>query len=77
MTAPLPHPSSPEIGACFGPKSRKKASRRAAITAYCKWCLYDPGARGTWRQQVDGCTATDCPLYPVRPRSTGRGPTHA
>ncbi|MFZ2804321.1 MAG: hypothetical protein WA001_03785 [Patescibacteria group bacterium] len=48
----------------------KKPSLRAAINAFCKWCIHDPGCGGgTWRQQVDACEATDCPLHAVRPRS--------
>jgi hypothetical protein len=49
-------------------------SLRAAINAFCKSCLYDPiGGSGTWRQQVEACTAPHCPLYPVRPKSTASG----
>lgn len=45
-------------------------SLRAAINAKCRDCIYDPQAGlGNWRQQVTGCTVTDCPLYPVRPVS--------
>lgn len=47
-------------------------SLRAAINAKCKECIYDPIAgKGTWRQQVEACTAPACPLYPVRPTSKG------
>lgn len=53
-----------------GPQPRKRpGSRKSAIDAFCRYCLYDPGAAGTWRQQVDACTALDCPLYSFRPRS--------
>ena len=46
------------------------ASLRQAINAKCKDCIYDPlSGLGTWRQQVEGCTSTDCGLYPVRPVS--------
>lgn len=49
------------------------AGLRASINAFCKWCIYDPnGGGGSWRQQVEACTATDCPLYPVRPKSAGK-----
>lgn len=45
-------------------------SLRKAIDAKCRDCIYDPlSGLGNWRQQVTGCTATDCPLYPVRPVS--------
>ena len=50
------------------------ASRRKAIDDMCRSCIYDPiGGRGTWRQQVEACTARRCPLYPVRPVSTASG----
>jgi len=43
---------------------------RKAVNNKCKECIYDPlSGLGTWRQQVEGCTSTDCPLYPVRPLS--------
>ena len=46
-------------------------SLRAAINAMCRGCLYDRfSGQGTWRQQVEACTAKTCPLYNVRPRST-------
>ena len=49
-------------------------SLRAAINAMCKACIYDPiGGRGTWRQQVEACTAPHCPLYAVRPKSAAEG----
>ena len=45
-------------------------SLRKAINDKCKECIYDPlSGLGNWRQQVTGCTSTDCPLYPVRPIS--------
>jgi hypothetical protein len=48
----------------------KRPSMRAAINAMCKACIYDPiGGYGTWRQQVEACTAPACPLYPLRPVS--------
>ena len=51
----------------------KKVSLRAAINAKCKDCIYDPlSGLGTWRQQVEGCTCLDCPLWPIRPRSSGQ-----
>ena len=41
---------------------------RQAINAKCKDCIYDPlSGLGSWRQQVGGCTSTDCPLWPIRP----------
>ena len=56
-------------------KCRKKRaprpSLRKAVSDFCRYCIYDPSpGLGTWREQVEGCPATDCPLYPVRPLST-------
>jgi hypothetical protein len=44
-------------------------SLRGAIDAMCKRCIYDPGARGNWREQVSSCSSADCPLHPSRPIS--------
>lgn len=47
-----------------------KASRslRKSVNNYCKSCTYDPeSGLGTWREQVELCTVTKCPLYAVRP----------
>lgn len=52
--------------------SAPKRSYKAAVVAMCKGCIYDPQAPGTWRKQVEECTATGCPLYPVRPVSNYR-----
>ena len=43
------------------------ASRQAAIDAHCKWCIYDHLDHGTWREQVQNCTSTECALHEVRP----------
>ncbi len=45
-----------------------KRSLRGAINAKCRDCIYDPlSGMGTWRQQVEACECSDCPLHPVRP----------
>lgn len=55
-----------------------KRSRVAAINANCKDCLYDPCEPGTWREQIEACTAygsgghSKCALYDFRPRPTTR-----
>jgi len=50
----------------------KRPSMRKAINNKCKECLYDPvSGLGTWRQQVEACTSTSCPLYDLRPVSGG------
>ena len=48
-------------------------SLRSAIDAMCRHCIYDPKSPRSWRQQVDACTAPNCPLFCVRPRSRGAG----
>jgi hypothetical protein len=46
-------------------------SLRGAINAKCRECIVDPRpGNGTWRQQVEACTAKSCPLYEARPVST-------
>lgn len=47
--------------------SRQPRSLRGAINAFCAWCIYDKGAKGTKAEQIRRCTATTCPLYLVRP----------
>jgi hypothetical protein len=49
-------------------KRIKRPSMRKAVDAMCKGCIYDPlSGLGTWRQQTEGCTSTECPLYELRP----------
>lgn len=43
------------------------ASLKKAIEDKCKDCTYDKEAPGTWREQVEGCRVTKCPLWEVRP----------
>jgi len=47
----------------------KRLSLRQAVDQKCKECIYDPYQKGAWREQVQACTASDCPLYAVRPKS--------
>jgi hypothetical protein len=47
----------------------KKPGLRSRIDAKCCECIYDPFQPGTWRKQVELCTAQTCPLFRVRPRS--------
>jgi hypothetical protein len=54
------------IGAIAAPKPK---SRVAAIYAKCRECIHDPMAPGNWRQQVEACSSTNCPLHPFRPIS--------
>ena len=47
-----------------------KAGLRGKVDAKCIDCIYDPeSGGGTWKQQVEACTVTSCPLYTVRARS--------
>lgn len=54
-------------------KQASKPGFRGKINAKCIDCIYDDagGAGGTWRQQVEACTSYKCPLYSVRPVSSG------
>ena len=49
----------------------RPSTRGAAIAAFCKDCGYDPGARGTWREQVAACPAGNCELHRFRPMPRG------
>jgi hypothetical protein len=44
-----------------------RLSLRSTINAKCRECIYDPQARGAWREQVADCCSANCPLHPVRP----------
>jgi hypothetical protein len=52
---------------------RKPAVKwRERVNAKCRDCIYDPkSGLGTWRQQVEACPSTSCPLWDIRPKSTG------
>ncbi len=49
----------------------KGVSYRKLIDLKCKDCIYDEYGEGNWRQQTGHCTVISCPLYPVRPKSSG------
>jgi len=49
-----------------------KPGLRSKINANCLYCTYDPLDTGGWRQQVEACNITKCPLHSVRPRSYGK-----
>lgn len=44
-----------------------RSSLRNRIDQNCRDCIYDPGARGTWRQQVTLCAVESCAFHDVRP----------
>ena len=49
-------------------KVSRRPSLRTAVNAMCKGCIYDPGSgNGAWRQQVQACASSNCPLHSVRP----------
>lgn len=55
-----------------------KPSLRKAINDHCKGCIYDPqSGLGSWRKQVELCTVTTCPLFPVRPISASGKPPNS
>jgi hypothetical protein len=43
-----------------------KISAQKAIYNHCKGCIYDPKAGGTWVEQIEACTITQCELYEHR-----------
>lgn len=47
-------------------------SRSRAIHQHCKACIYDPYSNGTWRQQTEACSSTQCALWPYRAISRPR-----
>lgn len=50
-------------------------SLRKAVDMKCRECIYDDkSGLGTWRQQTEACTITDCSLWPHRPKSTVKTP---
>jgi len=50
-------------------------SLRKAVNEKCKECCYDEkSGLGTWKQQVNACTCTLCPLFKVRPRIAPKRP---
>ncbi len=49
-----------------------RTSRKRAIELFCKECIFDSHAAGTWREQVADCPAKNCPLFHFRPRARPR-----
>lgn len=54
-------------------REKSKPGLRGRINAMCINCIYDDagGAGGNWKQQIEACTAPSCPLFDVRPVSSG------
>jgi len=49
------------------PEKIKKIGLRKAVDNHCRDCIYDEQEIGTWRAQVELCTAIDCDLFLFRP----------
>lgn len=49
----------------------KRNSYKSLLEAKCIECLFEEGAKGNWRKQVEDCTSPGCPLFARRPKSTG------
>ena len=49
-------------------------TRSQAIAAKCRECIHDPGAVGTWREQVATCHCSGCPLWRFRPLARNAPP---
>lgn len=63
-TSPLTHP---ELYT-----KNKRIGLRKAINEKCKDCIYDPQGKGTWKYQTENCPDSQCPLFEVRPRYSGK-----
>jgi len=62
-------------GKAWGQASKPtKAEVWRRINENCRFCIYDKHAEGTWREQIEACTSTDCALYPIRPVSENYEP---
>lgn len=47
-----------------------RPGRQGKVNAKCIECIFDPGSgEGNWKQQVEACTCTGCPLFSIRPVS--------
>lgn len=49
---------------------RNPQSKKRAIAAFCCQCM--GGVIPNWRNDIRGCTAPGCPLFPHRPYQTPR-----
>lgn len=47
-----------------------KMSKTKSLHMMCKSCIYDKAAPGTWREQVENCSSSHCPLWQHRPMTT-------
>ncbi len=48
-------------------------TRQAAIAAKCRDCIFDPMAKGSWKEQIADCASSPCALHPFRPVPAYRG----
>lgn len=51
-------------------REANRPGMRGKINAKCIECIYDGQSNGSWRKQVEKCTAKHCPLHSVRPKSS-------
>ena len=51
----------------------RKPGLRARIDANCIACIYDVRSPGTWRQQVENCSVSDCAIWAVRAKCRRSG----
>lgn len=49
-------------------------SFRQAVDNKCRDCVHDKAAPGNWRVQTTLCAVKSCPLWPLRPQTTGAIP---
>lgn len=52
----------------------KGQSLRTAVDKHCRQCIHDNLCPGTWRQQVTLCTAKECSLWHLRPKTASAIP---
>lgn len=57
-------------------KYQQQPGYKSRVIAKCIECIVDHTASGTWRQQIESCSARHCPLYDVRPRVTTQSAAH-
>jgi len=48
---------------------RMAGKKQEAINKNCRDCCGDELDAGTWREQVERCQITECPLYDFRPKT--------
>ena len=62
--------SKPQI---VGDLIANSSGLRGRVDANCVACTFDDLVPGTWRQQVERCTVSSCPIWKVRAKSKAAG----